>query len=78
MARHFEGTVFLKKKWAFSKNKNGTHCLFPGGGGVTTIYEGTGCAIFEGAFFPAENKFWGIIFGKMTCSHKFWGVILEK
>ena len=48
------------------------------GGGVTTIYEGTGCAIFWGAFFPAENKFWGIIFGKMTSSHKFWGVILEK
>ena len=27
------------------------------GGGVTTIHEGTGCAIFWGAFFPAENKF---------------------
>ena len=50
----------------------------PGGGGVTTIYEGTGCAIFWGAFFPAEDKFWGNIFGKMTSSHKFWGVILEK
>ena len=46
--------------------------------GVTTIYEGTGCAIFWSAFLPAENKFWGIIFGKMTSSHKFWGVILEK
>ena len=52
--------------------------IAPGGGGVTTIYEGTGCAIFWGAIFPAENKFWGIIFGKMTSSHKFWGVILEK
>ena len=29
----------------------------PGGGGVTTIYAGTGCAIFWGAFFRAENKF---------------------
>ena len=29
-------------------------------------------------FFPAENKFWGTIFGKITSSHKFWGVILEK
>ena len=37
----------------------------PGGGGVTTIYAGTGCAIFWGAFFRAENKFWGIIFGKL-------------
>ena len=48
------------------------------GGGVTTIYAGTGCAIFWGAFFRAENKFWGITFGKITSSHKFWGVILEK
>ena len=47
------------------------------GGGVTTIYAGTGCAIFWGAFFGAENKFWGIIFGKITSSNKFWGVILE-
>ena len=52
--------------------------LAPGGGGVTTIYAGTECAIFLGAFFRAENKFWGIIFGKITSSHKFWGVILEK
>ena len=50
----------------------------PGGGGVTTIYEGTECAIFWGAFFRAENKFWGIIFGKITSSHKFWGVIFRK
>ena len=50
----------------------------PGGGGVTTIYAGTGCAIFWGAFFRVETKFWGIIFGKITSSHKFWGVILEK
>ena len=52
-------------------------CLMPGGGGVTTICEGTGCAILWGAFFPAKNKFWGIIFGKITSSHKFWGVFLE-
>ena len=52
-------------------------CANARGGGVTTIYEGTGCAIFWGAFFPAENKFWGIISGKITSSHKFWGVILE-
>ena len=49
-----------------------------GGGGVTTIYAGTESAIFWGAFFRAENKFWGIIFGKITSSHKFWGFILEK
>ena len=48
-----------------------------GGGGVTTIYAGTGCAIFCGAFFRAENKFWGIVFGKITICHKIWGVILE-
>ena len=29
-------------------------------------------------FFPAENKFWDIIFGKITSSHKIGGVILEK
>ena len=51
--------------------------FFPGGGGVTTIYAGARCAIFGGAFFQGENKFWGIIFGKITSSHKFWGVILE-
>ena len=45
---------------------------------VTTIYAGTGCAIFWGACFRAENRFWGIIFGKIKGSHKFWGVILEK
>ena len=53
-----------------------------GGGGVGNYhicrYAGTGCAIFWGAFFRAENKFWGIIFGKITSSNKFWGVILEK
>ena len=37
-----------------------------------------GMCHFWGAFFRAENKFWGIIFGKITSSHKFWGVILEK
>ena len=58
--------------------KYNNEMINPGGGGVTTIYEGTGCAIFWGAFFPAENKFWGTIFGKITSSHKFWGVILEK
>ena len=41
------------------------------GGGVTTIYGGTGCAIFWGTSFRAENKFGGIIFGKITSSHKF-------
>ena len=44
----------------------------------TTIYDGTGCAIFWGAFFPAENKFWGIIFAKISSTHKSWGVILQK
>ena len=43
--------------------------LLSPGGGVTTIYEGMGCAIFWGAFFPAENEFWGTIFGKITSSH---------
>ena len=33
-----------------------------GGGGVTTIYAGTGCAFLWGAFYQTENKFWGIIF----------------
>ena len=28
------------------------------GVGVTTIYAGTGCAIFWGAFFRVQNKFW--------------------
>ena len=51
---------------------------FPPGGVVITIYAGTGCAIFWGAFFQKENKFWGIIFGKITRSHKFWGDILER
>ena len=32
---------------------------------------------FWGAFFRPENKFWGIIFAKITSSHEFWGVILE-
>ena len=41
--------LFIRKK-SVSKNADP-------GGGVTTIYEGTGCAIFWGAFFPAENKF---------------------
>ena len=53
-------------------------CDYARGGGVTTIYAGMGCAIFWGAFFRAENKFWGIVFGKITGSHKFLGVILEK
>ena len=42
------------------------------------MYAGTGCAIFWGAFFRAENKFWGTIFGKITSSNEFRGVILEK
>ena len=48
------------------------------GGGVTTIYAGAGCAIFWEAFFRAENKLWGLIFGTITSSHKFWGVSVEK
>ena len=47
-------------------------------GGVTTIFAGTGCAIFWGALVRAENKFWVIIFGKITTCHKFWDVILER
>ena len=42
-----------------------------GGGGVTTIYACTRFAIFWGAFVGAENKFWGITFGKITSNHKF-------
>ena len=66
----FYGVLFLSYQWS----KLG----LAGPRGVTTIYQGTGCAIFWGAFFRAENKLWGIIFGKVTSSHKFWGVILEK
>ena len=47
-------------------------------GGVTTIYAGKGCAILGVPFLQAGNKFWGIIFGKITSSHKFWGVISER
>ena len=46
-------------------------------GGVTSIYTGTGSAIFWGAFFRAGNKFWGIIFGKIIGGHKFWGIIFS-
>ena len=46
-------------------------------GGVTSIYTGTGRAIFWGAFFRAGNKFWGIIFGKIIGGHKFWGIIFS-
>ena len=49
----------------------------PGRGGVTSIYTGTGRAIFWGAFFRAGNKFWGIIFGKIIGGHKFWGIIFS-
>ena len=48
------------------------------GGGVTTIYAVTGCATFWDALFRAENKFWGIVFGKITSSHKFWALIYRK
>ena len=48
-----------------------------GPGGVTSIYTGTGRAIFWGAFFRAGNKFWGIIFGKIIGGHKFWGIIFS-
>ena len=46
-----------------------------GPGGVTSIYTGTGRAIFWGAFFGAGNTFWGIIFGKIIGGYKFWGII---
>ena len=46
-------------------------------GGVTSIYTGTGRAIFWGAFFRAGNQFWGIIFGKIIGGHKFWGIIFS-
>ena len=48
-----------------------------GGGGLTTIYAGTGCAILWSAFYQAENKFWAIIFGKIISNHKLGGFILE-
>ena len=66
---NFAGTNFCFRK---------SFCPVKARGGVTIIYAGTGCAIFGGAFFRAENEFWGIIFGKITSSHEFWGVILEK
>ena len=50
--------------------------LFPEGG-LTTIYAGTGCAILWSAFYQAENKFWGIILGKITSNHKLGGFTLE-
>ena len=30
---------------------------------------------FGGAFFRGENKFYGVIFGKITNKHKFWDVL---
>ena len=39
--------------------------------GVTSIYTATGCAIFGGTFFEVENKFWGVIFGKIIQGHNF-------
>ena len=47
----------------------------PGGGGNYHIRD---VSFFGVPFFRVENKFCGIIFGKITSSHKFWGVILEK
>ena len=55
--------------------------LLPDGGGGNyhiCIYAGTGCAFLWGAFYQTENKFWGIIFGKVTSNHKLGGVISEK
>ena len=52
------------------------HLQTPGGGGNYHICR-YGMCHFWGAFFLAENKFWGIIFAKITSSHKFWSVILE-
>ena len=48
------------------------------GVGVTTLYAGTGFAIFRVPFFEQKIDFGGVIFGRITLSHKFWGVILEK
>ena len=56
---------------------NGFVRYYVPGGGVTSIYTGTGRAIFWGAFFRAGNKFWGIIFGKIIGGHKFWGIIFS-
>ena len=50
--------------------------LDPGGGGVTTISAGTGCAIFWSAFFRAKMNF-GESFLLKSQVVKFWGVILE-
>ena len=54
------------------------HYVTREGWGVTTIYAGTGCAIFWAAFFEQKKRVLGNIFGKITSNHKFWGVILEK
>ena len=42
MQNHFDGEVLINSA---------------PGGRVTTIYAGTGCAIFWGTFFRGENKF---------------------
>ena len=75
MARIFDELLFPNEMKGFLTPPM---CVRVVPGGVTTIYVGTGCAIFWGAFFREENKLWGIIFGKITSRHKFWGVILEK
>ena len=33
---------------------------------------------FFGCLFQAENKFWGVIFGRITNRHKCWRVIFGK
>ena len=52
----------------------GTWELGPGGNYHVCRY---GICHFLGCLFQEENKFWGIIFGKITSSHKFWGVIFR-
>ena len=48
------------------------------GEGLTTIYEGTGCAIFWGAFFPAKINFGISFLVKSQVVINFGAVILEK
>ena len=59
------------------KNISNSQLTWLPGGGVTSIYTGTGRAIFWGAFFRAGNKFWGIIFGKIIGGHKCWVIIFS-
>ena len=61
----------------FQETHNHPHeywLYWPGGGGNNHICWYRICH-FWGAFFRAENRFWGIIIGKITRSHEFGGVI---